>query len=435
MHTIITKMRNWSIGTKLALAIFLLIGGLYTCFTIAIGYSNTQLMKTQTLTGVKTQAKMVVDMIEVVDNTARNETGRFANSLKNHFRGGFALDTSAMVDVGGTQAPTLKNGDTVLNLNYAVVDNFPSQGGVNATIFVKSAEDFIRISTSVKKEDGQRAVGTTLDHNHPAYKRLLAGEPFVGPAQIFGRQFMTQYDPIKDGAGKVIGIRSVGVDINETLAALKSKIKDIKIGQTGYFYVLDAQEGPNYGRLTIHPKIEGEILLEAKDANGKYFTKEMLTQKQGIITYLWQSKGESSAREKIVVYDHIKGLNWVVAGGVYTDEITDAAISLFKIYAVIGTIINLTMAGLLFLIIRTMVSRPLGVATRAAQQIASGDLTTSLKSTGRDEIGQLTDAMNGISQNLSSVVGNVRLGTDTIAVASGEIASGNADLSSRTESQ
>ncbi|NMM26963.1 MAG: HAMP domain-containing protein, partial [Glaciimonas sp.] len=435
MHAIINNIRNWGIGTKLALVIFLLVGGLYTCFTIAIGYSNTQLMEAQTLAAVKTQSRMVVDMIEVVDNTTRNETGRSAQLLKNHFSGEFAVDTAAMVDVGGTQTPTLKNGDTPLNLDFSVVDNFLSQTGATAAIFVKSAENFIQVSSTVKKEDGQRAIGTLLDRNHPGYKRLIAGESYRGPVTLFGRQFMTQYDPIKDAGGKIIGILYVGVDITDTLNALKNKIKSIKIGQTGYFYALNAQEGQDYGTVTIHPTLEGKNMLEAKDADGQSFIKEILTKKQGTITYPWQNKGEASAREKVAIYDHIKGWDWIIVGGVYTDEITEAATSVRNSYAIIGTILNLFMACLLFLVIRQMISRPLSVATRAAQQIAAGDLTTSIKSSGCDELGQLAEAMNGISQGLARVVGNVRVGTDTIAVASREIASGNADLSSRTESQ
>ncbi|HEX8602008.1 MAG TPA: methyl-accepting chemotaxis protein, partial [Pseudoduganella sp.] len=44
-------------------------------------------------------------------------------------------------------------------------------------------------------------------------------------------------------------------------------------------------------------------------------------------------------------------------------------------------------------------------------------------------------ALNGISSNLSSVVGQVRMGAEQITTASAEIASGNLDLSSRTEQQ
>ena len=435
MDKIITTIRNWGVGTKLALTIFLLVGSLYTAFTIAIGYSNTQLMEDQSIAAVKTQTRMIVDMIEVLDSSTRSEAGRAAKSFKNSFNAEFTLDTAAMVDVGGTQAPTLKNGDTALNLDFSAVDKFLSQTGATATIFVKSGEDFIPVSSSLKKEDGQRAVGTLLERNHPGYKQLLAGEVYSGPAVLSGKQFITQYEPIKDAAGKVIGILQVGIDISAELTGLKNRIKSIKIGATGYFFALNAKPGPDLGTLMLHPKIEGQNILESRDSNGQHFIKEMLTKKQGVVTYPWQNKGESSAREKIAAYDYIKGWDWVVGGGVYTDEITDAAKALRNRYALIGTILNLIMAGLLFLVIRQMVTRPLANATRAAQQIAAGDLSTSLKVPSQDEIGQLTAAMNGISQGLANVVGNVRLGTDAIAIASHEIASGNADLSSRTESQ
>ena len=435
MDKLISTVRNWGVGTKLALTIFLLVGTLYTAFTIAIGYENVQLMETKSIAAVKAQTGMVVEMIEVFDSTSRNEAERSAKLLKNYFPAEFALDTAAMVDVGGTQAPTLKNSDATLNLDAAAVDNFSGATGASATIFVKSAEDFIRISTSVKKEDGQRAIGTLLERNHPGYARLLAGESYIGPAVLFGKQFMTRYDPIKDGAGKVIGLLYVGVDISNELTALKNRIKSIKIGETGYFFALNAKPGPDYGTQMVHPKIEGQNVLEARDSDGRYFIKEMLEKKHGTITYQWKNKDEASAREKIATYDYVKNWDWVVGGGVYTDELTNATTSLRNRYAVIGTTLNLIMAGLLFLVIRQMVSRPLGNAIRAAQQIAAGDLTTSLKVQSQDEIGQLTEAMNGISQGLANVVGNVRLGTYTIALASREIAAGNADLSSRTESQ
>lgn len=61
-----------------------------------------------------------------------------------------------------------------------------------------------------------------LDRNHPGYARLLADESYIGPATLFGKQFMTQYDPIKDAGGKVIGLLFVGIDIVNELTALKT---------------------------------------------------------------------------------------------------------------------------------------------------------------------------------------------------------------------
>ncbi len=67
--------------------------------------------------------------------------------------------------------------------------------------------------------------------------------------------------------------------------------------------------------------------------------------------------------------------------------------------------------------------------------MAQGDLTNTVKVHRHDEIGELMDAINGISIGLSHVIADVRQGTEAINVAASEIASGNADLSSRTESQ
>ena len=63
----------------------------------------------------------------------------------------------------------------MVNNNFAQVDEFTRETGEKsvATIFARQDDEFIRISTSLKKEDGSRAMGTRLDHKHPAYALLL----------------------------------------------------------------------------------------------------------------------------------------------------------------------------------------------------------------------------------------------------------------------
>ena len=78
---------------------------------------------------------------------------------------------------------------------------------------------------------------------------------------------------------------------------------------------------------------------------------------------------------------------------------------------------------------------PLGAAVGIAQQVAAGDLRAVVADSSRDEIGDLLRALKAMSGNLADIVGRVRAGTDAIATASGEIANGNMDLSSRTEEQ
>jgi methyl-accepting chemotaxis protein len=81
------------------------------------------------------------------------------------------------------------------------------------------------------------------------------------------------------------------------------------------------------------------------------------------------------------------------------------------------------------------ITRPLAQAVRVAKTVASGDLTSRIDVTSTDETGQLLQALKDMNENLVKIVGQVRSGTDTIATASGQIASGNLDLSSRTEQQ
>ena len=81
------------------------------------------------------------------------------------------------------------------------------------------------------------------------------------------------------------------------------------------------------------------------------------------------------------------------------------------------------------------ITQPLKETLNAAQRIASGDLTTSLKTTRGDELGQLMQAVDAMNISLQNIITNVRDGVSSVARASAEIAAGNTDLSSRTEQQ
>ncbi|MFC7289942.1 methyl-accepting chemotaxis protein [Herminiimonas glaciei] len=81
------------------------------------------------------------------------------------------------------------------------------------------------------------------------------------------------------------------------------------------------------------------------------------------------------------------------------------------------------------------ITRPLNIAITAARRVAQGDLGGPIFVKTTNEVGQLMAALKAMNDNLHHIVSQVRNGTDTIASASGEIARGNMDLSSRTEQQ
>lgn len=106
--------------------------------------------------------------------------------------------------------------------NHDLIDNLTRTAGAAATIFAYDAakDDFTRVTTSIKKTDGSRAVGTDLGKTSPAYAAIKAGRTFTGEANILGAPYLTIYTPIKNGTGQVIGILFAGIP-EATVAATK----------------------------------------------------------------------------------------------------------------------------------------------------------------------------------------------------------------------
>ena len=97
--------------------------------------------------------------------------------------------------------------------------------------------------------------------------------------------------------------------------------------------------------------------------------------------------------------------------------------------------VSLLLGSLIAWWLTRSISRPLKEAVTIAQNVSAGDLTSTITVDSKDELGQLKLALKEMNDNLLRIVGDVRHGTDTIATASSEIATGNLDLSSRTEQQ
>jgi methyl-accepting chemotaxis protein-2 (aspartate sensor receptor) len=436
MTSTLSIFSRWSVGAKITGFTFALVSVILAALVVTISWTTSAILHDRAVSSVKTELYSVSDAVDLFNKAITNEATSFGRIFAAGFEGPFALDGATM-EIGGKTVPVLTHGGKPLNLDFSYPDKFTRQTGGNATIFVASGDDFIRVSTSVKKENGERAVGTPLDRNSPAYAALRAGKSYIGPAKLFGKHYVTDYEPLRDAAGKVIGILYVGVDIGADMAVLKDKIKRMKVGATGYYFVMDATPGKSYGEVLVHPAKEGQNILDSRDADGRAFIKEMLDTKEGVISYPWQNseKGETAPRMKVTAFTLFKDWNWLIAGGTYEDEIAAEAARLRNRYILIGLAALALFAVVLQAVMKRMVTRPLVEARDAALRIAGGDLTVNLAVSRGDEIGRLAEAMNKISSGLSSVVGQVRQGAEQIANASSEISTGNLDLCSRTEQQ
>jgi Cache 3/Cache 2 fusion domain len=113
-------------------------------------------------------------------------------------------------NVGGIDAPALYFGTTKLSNNFEIVDAIGKQDGkgMTATLFVKGEYDYVRVTTSVPRRDGRRAIGTVLAG--PALESIKAGKPHYGEVPILGMPYVTGYEPIRDASGAIMGVYYVG---------------------------------------------------------------------------------------------------------------------------------------------------------------------------------------------------------------------------------
>ncbi len=372
------RSSQYSLGFKLAFGQAVLVLVVMAVFTIAITMITSKRSTLEAEHTLEQQAQALVDSMSSYHASLGDSAGKLAAVFSTHFPGSFSVDTSKTVDIGDKQTPFLMSGSTIINLNTDIVDRFTSVTKAVATIFVRAGDDFVRVSTSLKKEDGSRAIGTLLDRNHPAYQGLLKGEEFTGKATLFGKDYMTKYVPVKDGQGKVIAVQFIGIDFSEGLKVLKEKIKAVKVGKTGYIYALDAKEGKDQGKLTIHPAKEGTNISDSKDADGHEFIREMLKEKNGIIRYPWINKeaGETSPRGKVVAYRHLKEWNWIIGVGSYLDEFNGVARLVRNTIIAASILVVILMILLLATLIRQWVSQPIRKLVQQTDRFASGDFTS-----------------------------------------------------------
>ncbi|MCI1193720.1 methyl-accepting chemotaxis protein [Calidifontimicrobium sp. SYSU G02091] len=156
---------------------------------------------------------------------------------------------------------TLTSYGAMVNDDTGPVDRFAidHKDGV-ATVFVKQGDDFRRITTSVKNENGERAVGTLLDRKHPAYELLKAGQKYVGTATLFGKPYMTVYEPALDDKQRVIGVYFVGLDITSAHQQIAQLVQSSKLYDSGGTYVVDLQPRGADAKLVFHASAAGKTL-------------------------------------------------------------------------------------------------------------------------------------------------------------------------------
>ncbi|WP_321856810.1 Cache 3/Cache 2 fusion domain-containing protein [Burkholderia cenocepacia] len=437
----LTQLGRVSVGARLAALACALVALLFTVFAWTLAHFAGQQLAEEAHKRIDDREQSIRAMVDLFDKALTAEANRSMSLFASFLPADFSLDAARTVDIGGVAAPTLLAGGQPLDLDYSIPDQFLKKSGAIATIFARDGDDFVRITTSLKKQDGARAVGTKLDRAGPAYAPLVAGRSYTGLAKLFGRSYITQYKPVTDATGRVIGALFVGLDIGAELKLVEDGIRSLKIGDNGYYFVLDASKGPSRGAFAVHPDAAGQ---PADNTRAPY--AQMLAAGQGRLAYTSTDPAahDRGPTAKVVSFTTIPQWQWLVGGIALDDELLATMRTTRNRFLMIGAVLVAAFATLFVIVVRRVVSRPLEAAARASERYAAGDLSVRIRdganvstqgNTGNDEIGRLVQAVDGIGDGLARIVAQVRNSAADIAHGTVGIAAGSSDIAARIATQ
>lgn len=308
-------------------------------------------------------------LLDVYEDTLTLSANQQRVGFEAKYQGSFRLHPERQFAGSNYVAPLLTLNGKALNEDTVKIRRFTDEtGGTAATLFARVGNDFQRIATTLRQQDGSFATGTLIEQNHPALAKLRDGESYQGYARLFDKYFMTHYTPIFDDTGAVVGALFVGLDLTSSLSALLARIGKIRIGSNGYVSIVDTYPGRDFGKILVHPQLAGKNFLRDRHPDITPVVETLMQQRHGIVEYAWKSAPQAAPETKIAVLDEHRGLSWAIAAVGDQAQIRELA-QLGENYLLAAILtISLTLVVLMNLAISRLIIKPQLKARRALQR-------------------------------------------------------------------
>lgn len=203
---------------------------------------------------------------------------------------------------------------------------------------------------------------------------------------------------------------------NKLLQNIRHSLKSTKIGETGYYYIMDSK-----GNLIVHPTAEG------KNISKHGFIQTMMREKSGIIEYPWEGE------DKVVAYQYYEPKDWIIAGGSYLKEFIGPTIQSIIIEFVVTSIVILILTMvILSYVFQQSVLRPISRLEKIFNSVAKGDLTHTIEKYNKDEIGiiighvdKMIEQMNSTMLKVNDSASEVHSSAQAMSTSSGQMSVGS----------
>ena len=427
---------NMKIGTRLVMVQVLISLVLFGVLGVVGNQYIAQYLEERGIADVKQSNARTLDMIDAYDAALRGTADKMMAMLLAEYAGTMAIDPHTRVKVGAVDLPALTLNGKVVSGDHAATAKLGAAFGTNLSVNLLHEGEVYRVATSVKDAKGAPTYGFKLDHAHPGYARTMKGEGYIGMSRRQGQTLLAKYVPIKDAAGKVVGVFTVGMDLSKNTSDLLERMRKVRIGDTGYIVVLDTSSLAR-GTFLLHPTAQGKNGLGSKDADGKDIFAEVMDKGEGVVAYRWinPALGETEPRAKTGVYVAYPAWNWAVMSTTYLSEFSKDSGRMTAMLLGVIFVILLVLNLVLYVAVRAWVRKPLIQTVAIARAVAQGDLSVWIEAGTGDETGQVRGAMKAMVERLSHTINEVRGAAVSLSSASGEVTATAQSLSQSSSEQ
>ncbi|MBE0583382.1 MAG: methyl-accepting chemotaxis protein [Desulfofustis sp.] len=363
--------------------------------------------------------------LAAIDDNIRSKLNGDLLILEKELRltGGLLLDDSTMEEetlvnqeTGESmtmEIPKFQAGIQYVNHKFEIVDRVEGITGSSATIFQLVDDKLLRVSTTVKNSDGERAVGTYVPSDSPVFQAIMNGEVFRGKTFVVNDWYLTAYQPVYDLENKIMGAIYVGQPmLSEQVRKL---VGETKIGP-GYFFIYD-----DSGSLLVHPTLTPEdnifeLFPIFKD------------HPDGFIEYADQGE------EKVTYKKYIDEWGVTLAVGIDRQDIVAGLdVQMLRNNLLVGLLVIAGGVVLTVFLVRS-INNPLKELARKAVKVGEGDYTIAFSSQVDDAIGQLTNSLGVMVEKGKEMMRDIVTSSQSLSASSTELATISDQMVSNAES-
>ena len=248
------------------------------------------------------------------------------------------------------------------------------------------------------------------------FQAAMRGEVYISKPLLGltdGNPILVIASPVKSG-NQVLGVLYCTINLADFT---KTKVDTIKIGKSGYLYMLDKQ-----GILLAYPPDTSQILK--LDLSKLEFGKEILKKKKGV--HIYDDEGET----QIAAFSHATDLGWTVVAVAPRSEVLAQASTIRNNLVMIGFVITTLLCGGIMFLVSLFVIKPVKMVVAGLKDVAQGegDLTKELVISTQDELGELAQWFNVFLGNLRQIVGDIAVNSDHVGKSSGSLLDISKDL-------